>query len=229
MKIIATISEQSYGADSIEEIIRAGADVLRYHFSKQSPEELEQKIRTARFVIDKLGLRRKVKILADLPTDFYPSKNLRDMSPEWVAFSGVANAAHLKKEKHLLIHHLGYCPTIIAKIETNEGVENIKEIAAVSDILFVNREAMREMCPIELLGVYQKKIVSAAKHAGKQAMISVQFFSTNEEDTPPSISDVLDITNAMQDGVDGLLLLQGSGMGALKAAKRIIDALHAAV
>ena len=51
MYIIATISKNSYAAEKIEEILRAGADVLRYNFSHGTPQDLEAKIGTARGVM----------------------------------------------------------------------------------------------------------------------------------------------------------------------------------
>ena len=68
MYIVATISK-NHPADKVEEILRAGATVLRYNFSHGTPEEVQQKIAVARQVIAKLGLEDKIKILADLPGD----------------------------------------------------------------------------------------------------------------------------------------------------------------
>jgi len=67
MYIIATISKNSYAPEKVEEIIRAGAEVLRYNFSHGSPAEVAEKIMIGRSVIARLGLAGKVKILADLP------------------------------------------------------------------------------------------------------------------------------------------------------------------
>lgn len=69
MFIVATISKNSYAPDKIEEILIAGATVLRYNFSHGSPEQMYERINDAKKVISKLKLVNKVKILADLPGD----------------------------------------------------------------------------------------------------------------------------------------------------------------
>lgn len=335
MKIIATISKYSYGADKIEEIIRAGAEVLRYNFSHGTPEELEQKIRTARYVIEKLGMRRKVKILADLPgakirigevvpTDravevgeevIFSSRKevpegilvgvpnvgmlvrvgqqftladgeigfevaqiideetfvsralnarvipslkginigqiiddldhltphtrahidkLRAISPEWVAFSFVNSAVGLKKAKHLVTQVLGYCPTVVSKIESERGVANIEEIVNASDMVMVARGDLGLNCPIEMLGVYQKRIIAAAKRAGKQAIVATQILDSILDRHIPSRSDVLDLTNCVLDGADAIMLARETGMSltpgrSVATARKIIDAVLANV
>lgn len=67
--VVATISKNSYSADKIEEILLAGANVLRFNFSHGTPAEMRDKLAVAREVIAKLRLENKVKILADLPGD----------------------------------------------------------------------------------------------------------------------------------------------------------------
>ncbi len=67
MYIVATISKNSYSADKIQNILEAGARVLRFNFSHGSPEEMAQKIQVAKEVITRLGLESQVKIMADLP------------------------------------------------------------------------------------------------------------------------------------------------------------------
>lgn len=69
MFIVATISKSSYTADKVEEIIRAGATVLRYNFSHGTPAEMAEKIALAKSVIAKLDVACAVKIMADLPGD----------------------------------------------------------------------------------------------------------------------------------------------------------------
>lgn len=67
MYIVATISKNSYSAEKIEQILKAGAGVLRFNFSHGNPEEMVAKIQVARAVIEKLGLQNQVQIMADLP------------------------------------------------------------------------------------------------------------------------------------------------------------------
>ncbi|MFA4872804.1 MAG: pyruvate kinase [Patescibacteria group bacterium] len=335
--IVATISKNSYAPEKIEEILLAGADVLRYNFSHGDPAAMVERFRGAREVIGKLGLDKKVKLLADLPgakirlgdfprrehpvqegeyfifksasespnpAEFVPINfpdigtlveinqmitlgdgeiafevveiispdsfraraqntwhipalkgvnltrgideldhfteatlahlhNLNMIKPDWIAFSFVNGVQYLKRAKQLLqpyLHDL-WQPQIVAKIETPKGVENINEIAQEADIILVARGDLGLLCPIEELGINQKKIIKAAKAAGKRVVVSTQILDSLMDWYIPKRSDILDLTNIVFDGADGIMLAKETGIShtpgrSVEMAKRIIDTVE---
>ena len=64
-KIIATIGPATWEPDVLEELIRAGADVLRLNFSHAGPDRQRQTIGDIREAAERAG--REVAILGDLP------------------------------------------------------------------------------------------------------------------------------------------------------------------
>ena len=339
MYIVATISINSYTADKIEEIIRAGAEVLRYNFSHGTPEEMTEKVNVAKEVINRLNVTEKVKILADLPgskirlgdipvpgkvlpvtcgevftfktgattpdpCQFIPVNhpsigamvrkgdiftladgeigfevlenidhdtfrarvlntsripalkacnitkgidelnhltektiahinNLPSINPDWVAFSFVNSTNYLKRAKDLLKPLItdDWQPRIVSKIETPQGIERTDEIAKESDIVLVARGDMGLMCPIELIGIYQKQIIRAAKAANKEVIVSTQILESVVSSYVPGRSDVLDLTNIILDGADGIMLARETGVSptpghSVEVARRIINAVE---
>lgn len=336
MYIVALISISSYAPEKIREIILAGATVLRFNFSHGTPSEMTERIRVARSVIDELGLRGQIKILADLPGDkmrlgkfepnhfhvkdgqrvvfrsggassdpadfipvnyknicdylevgqvlvlgdgecslivkeihgpdsftaevfgngFIPAErgigigpgvdgldhitdktlehmaNLPTIMPDWIAFSFVGNADYLRRAKLLLRQYaLDDMPVLVAKIETPDGVTNIDEIAQECDVLMVARGDLEITAPYELLGVYQKQIIEAARRNNKQSIVGTQILESLLERKIPTRSEILDLTNIVLDGADGIMLSQETGLSctpgySVAVAKKIINAVE---
>jgi pyruvate kinase len=120
----------------------------------------------------------------------------------------------------------------MAKIETPAGVENIDEIAKVADVILVARGDLEMAAPWQLLGIYQKRIVAAAKQAGTPVYVSTQILESLLSSYTPSRSDVLDLTNIVLDGADGIMLAKETGISltpgySVQVARKIIDAVLA--
>jgi len=339
MFIVATISKSSYTADKIEEIIRAGATVLRYNFSHGTPAEMTEKISVAKSVIAKLGLVGAVKIMADLPGDkirlgdwpakehliakgerhrfvaaektddpsiFIPInkdhiatftrpgqiitlgdgelafeineivdeqtffatainsgklmnlkgvnigraideldhitpktiehlKNLDAIAPDWVAFSFVHSGEFVRRARALLAEHapsVAATAKIVSKVESPQAMARIGEIIEESDIILVARGDLGLTVPIEELGIHQKRIVKLTKAAGKLVIVSTQILESLLTAFTPLRSDVLDLTNIVLDGADGIMLAKETGMSAtpgysVEVAKKIIEYVEA--
>lgn len=199
MKIIASIQE--FSPDVIEELLAHGVDAFSFPASAAS----ETSLRKIRWTLERRGFLRKVKLCADLLDGTTPS---RAMGTEWVMFEA-ARGVDIKQKKHALVQALGYYPTILAAIGTEEGVENLSDIASAADLVMVHRSLLATRCKGEILGVYQAKIIRAAKLAGKQVCVE-------------STGDVYDLTALCAAGVDAVVLPASS----VASARMIIDTVR---
>lgn len=158
-------------------------------------------------------------------------KHLDTIKPELVAFSFVNSKEFIGRGKKLLDEfapETSRVAKIVAKVETAQGVEKIDEIAEVVDIVLVARGDLGLTMPIEALGLSQKKIVMAAKQAGKEVVVSTQILESLLQSYTPLRSDVLDLTNIVLDGADGIMLAKETGISltpgySVTVAKKIID------
>lgn len=163
--------------------------------------------------------------------------NLPKIKPELVAFSFPRNGADMKKGKDLLRAAGAWSgdwnPRIVSKIESPAALEHIDEIAAESDILLVARGDLGLAAPMELLGVYQKRIVAAAKRAKKEVIVSTQILDSLLVYYVPQRAEILDLTNIVLDGADGIMLAKETGISmtpgkSVETAKKIIEAVEKA-
>ncbi len=159
--------------------------------------------------------------------------NLSALRPELVAFSFVRSGQDLRTWKALLEAHTGngWQPKIVAKVETPLGVANIEDIVKECDIALVARGDLGLAAPMELLGLYQKRIVAAAKRAGKEAIVSTQVLDSLLTYFIPSRAEILDVTNSILDGADGIMLAKETGISptpghSVTVARKIIEAVE---
>jgi pyruvate kinase len=160
-------------------------------------------------------------------------KELHKINPEWVAFSFVNSGQFAKKTRRLLkdISTPSWQPKLVAKVETEKGVKNIDDISAVVDVVLVARGDLGLAMPYEKLGISQKKIVLSARKHKKLVIVSTQILDSLLSYFVPSRAEVLDLTNIILDGADGIMLAKETGISltpgfSVSVAKKIIDSVE---
>ncbi len=153
--------------------------------------------------------------------------------PEIVALSFVRDDAVVESVRAALRAALGYAPRIMAKIEDPEAVQNAEQIARAADIVAVARGDLALTAPFETLGLAQRTIVRAAQRVGREVVVATQILETTMTRYVPNRCEIVDLTNAVLDGVDGFLLAKetsavGNPVHAVVVARRIVAAAWAA-
>lgn len=102
---------------------------------------------------------------------------------------------------------------IIAKIEKREAIKNLDKIIEVSDGVMVARGDLGVEMPLEEVSLLQKKIIKACLLKGKFSILATQILDSMVERTSPTRAEVSDITNAIFDGADALMLSSETAIG----------------
>ena len=95
---------------------------------------------------------------------------------------------------------------IIAKIESQTGMDNLESIAIAADGLMVARGDLGVEVPMEELPIAQKKIVKMARKYKKICIVATEMLESMKHNPRPTRAEVTDIANAVYNGTDAVML-----------------------
>jgi pyruvate kinase len=109
---------------------------------------------------------------------------------------------------------MGHDPFVIAKIERSKAIDNIDAILKEVDGIMVARGDLGVEVPIEQIAVAQKGLIRKANLAGKPVITATQMLLSMVANRRPTRAEVADVSNAILDGTDAVMLSEESASGA---------------
>src|SRR5690554_3879451 len=146
---------------------------------------------------------------------------------DWIALSFVRNANDILELKER-VKKAGKSCKIVAKIEKPEALDNIDSIIEATDALMVARGDLGVEVNMEMVPLWQKRMVEKCKLACKPVIIATQMMESMINNPRPTRAEANDVANAVMDGADAVMLSAetASGkfpVGAVKAMNSVID------
>ncbi len=131
---------------------------------------------------------------------------------DFIALSFVKTKDDIVELKDIL-KRKNYQIPVVAKIEKKEAIRNLKQIIDISDGIMVARGDLGVEMPLEEVSILQKKIIKECLLKGKFSILATQILESMVEKSSPTRAEVSDITNAIFDGADSLMLSSETATG----------------
>jgi pyruvate kinase len=132
-----------------------------------------------------------------------------DVGVDWVALSFVQRPEDVMEAKKIVRGRAG----VMAKIEKPAAVDRLDDILEVADALMVARGDLGVEMPLERVPAIQKRIISAARIAGKPVVVATQMLESMITAPTPTRAEVSDVATAVFDGADAIMLSAESAAG----------------
>jgi len=227
---IRIMDEKIFSNVNIGDILLVDDGKIRFKVIGRDKEHID-----AKALINGILHNRKKIFIKDkfISYEALTDKDIKDLSfairnrVEYIALSMVNSSDDIKilREK---VDELGGSQWILAKIESPGGVDNVNDIAKVSDGLMVARGDLGQYYPLEKIPILQKKIVYEGNKRGKITIVATQILESMLNNQVPTRAEVTDIFNSVEERVDAILLTGETAIGkypieAVKWASKILS------
>lgn len=167
---------------------------------------------------------RKGVILPDSRMDLsiLSEKDRRDLAfvlEEGVDFVGLSfvgsaeDITDVRKEMESVLGAGAHLPQIVAKIERKEAIKNLEAIVKATDVVMVARGDLGIEMPESEVAILQKRIIAESLRAAKPVIVATQMMKSMMENSRPTRAEVSDVSNAVIDHADAMMLSEESAMG----------------
>lgn len=175
---------------------------------------------------------------------FFPEKNLKleflserdkadilfgiEQDVDFIALSFVSNKEDLLTVREFVNANGGKNIDIIAKIESRQGVNNLREIAEVSDGIMIARGDLGVEIPYEELPNIQKNMIDTCRIIGKRCITATEMLESMIHNPRPTRAEISDVANAVYDGSSAVMLSGETAAGAypveaVRAMAKIVE------
>ena len=132
-----------------------------------------------------------------------------ELGVDWIGLSFVQRPDDIREARELI----GARAAVLSKIEKPAAITELDEIIALSDAIMVARGDLGVELPVEKGPGLQKRIIRAAREAGKPVVVATQMLESMVQSPAPTRAEVSDVATAVYDGADAVMLSAESATG----------------
>ncbi|MFC3884186.1 pyruvate kinase [Bacillus songklensis] len=132
---------------------------------------------------------------------------------DYIACSFIRKSAHLQEIRSFLGVKKGEGPSLIAKIETMEGVRHFSAIREEADGVMIARGDLGVELPFEWVPLLQKAMMYECREHGTYVITATQMLQSMVNHSVATRAEVTDVFQAVLDGTNAVMLSQESATG----------------
>jgi len=132
---------------------------------------------------------------------------------DMVALSFVRSADDLREARWVMNDTGAQGTPLVAKLERPEALLHLDQILKVSQGVMVARGDLGLEIPLEKVPTSQKEITRRARKAGVPVIVATQVLESMRTEPRPTRAEVSDAANAVDDGVDAIMLAGETAVG----------------
>lgn len=102
---------------------------------------------------------------------------------------------------------------IISKIECQNGLKHLAEIAERSDSILIDRGDLSREVPIEMIPIVQQDIIRHCNQTGRKVYVATNLLESMITQPGPTRAEVNDVITTLATGADGLVLAAETAIG----------------
>ena len=128
---------------------------------------------------------------------------------DWIALSFVQRAKDVWEARDLIDGRAA----VLSKIEKPAAVKEFDEILDAADGIMVARGDLGVELPVQNVPPIQKRLVRKCRAAAKPVIVATQMLESMIESPMPTRAEVSDVSNAIYEGADAIMLSAESAAG----------------
>jgi pyruvate kinase len=143
-----------------------------------------------------------------------------------VALSFVQTAEDIARARRIISDAGRPSVPIIAKLERPEAIQHLPEICRAADAVMVARGDLGLELPLEQVPQVQKQVLRSGRDFGIPVIVATQVLESMRTEPRPTRAEVSDAANAVDDGVDAIMLSGETAVGEYPVrAVEVLDAI----
>jgi pyruvate kinase len=133
---------------------------------------------------------------------------------DMVGLSFVQHASDVRAARAVMVEMGKPSTLIVAKLERPQAIDQLDSILAEADAVMVARGDLGLEVPLERVPRLQKEITRRARAVGRPVIVATQVLESMRKEPRPTRAEVSDAANAVDDGVDAIMLAGETASGA---------------
>jgi pyruvate kinase len=185
---------------------------IRLRAERVGPDHAETTVITGGTLSDNKGVNLPNVVLPLSPLTGKDRDDLRfalELGLDWIALSFVQRPEDVAEARRLIAGRAA----VMVKIEKPAALDHLNEIVDLADGIMIARGDLGVELPPEEVPALQKRIIRAARHAGKPVVVATQMLESMVRAPAPTRAEASDVATAVYDGADAVMLSAETAAG----------------